>query len=268
MTLVPVSVIDPLGRNVLGLERDNFRVYDGKQQRPIVSFSQQDAPASVGIVFDSSGSMSTKISDARAALGELFRRLNPEDEAFLVGVADRAELNAGMSSDFGSMANEVLFTKAGGRTSLLDGVYLALDKIRRAHNPRKALIVISDGGDNNSRYSLREVESLAMEADAQIYSIALVRNPGTPEEAAGPELLEDLANQTGGRMFDAQNFSRVRDAMARIGTNLHNQYMIGYYPPENVPAGKYRKIRVELKVPPGVPRLQIYARRGYYTPDR
>jgi Ca-activated chloride channel family protein len=268
MTLVPVTVVDRLGRNVLGLDRDNFQLYDGKEQRPIVSFSQQDAPVSVGVVFDSSGSMSTKLSDARAALAELFRHLNPEDEALLVGVAERAELKAGMTSDLAGVADTVLFTKAGGRTPLLDGVYLALEKIRHARNPRKALIVISDGGDNNSRYTMQELLTLAQEADTQIYSIVLVHNPDTPEEAGGPELLGKLAAQTGGRAFESRNFANVRDAMARIGITLHNQYVIGYYPPDDAPAGKYRKIRVELRLPAGVPRLQVYARQGYYAPDR
>jgi VWFA-related protein len=268
MTLVPVTVVDRLGRNVLGLERDNFQLYDGKEQRPIVSFTQQDAPVSVGIVFDSSGSMNTKLLDARAAVSELFGHLNPEDEALLVGVAERAQLKAGMTSDLADVADRILFTKAGGRTPLLDGVYLALEKIRHARNPRKALVVISDGGDNNSRYSMKELLTLAQEADTQIYAIALVHSPDSPEEVGGPELLEKLATQTGGRSFEADNFARVRDAMARIGVTLHNQYVIGYYPPDDAPSGKYRKIRVELKLPAGVPRLQIYARQGYYAPER
>ena len=140
--------------------------------------------------------------------------------------------------------------------------------MKRARNPRRALVVVSDGGDNNSRYTYSELMTLAQEADTEIFTIGLVEDPKTPEEAAGPELLAKLSGRTGGRNFFVQDASSLRDSMARIGITLHNQYVLGYYPPEDAPAGKYRKIQVKLKLPSGLPRLQIYARRGYYAPER
>ena len=268
LALVPVTVVDPLGRNVLGLARDNFQLYDNKKPRRIVSFSRQDAPVSVGIVFDASGSMSEKLRSARSAVAELVRELNPHDEAFLVGIGDRPEMRLGLTSNLGELGNSLLFTKAAGKTALIDGVYMALQRVGRAHNPRRALVVVSDGGDNNSRYTYSELMSYAEEADTQIYTIGLVANPHTPEEAAGADLLANLSKRTGGRAFIVNTPRDMQDAMARIGVTLHNEYVLGYYPPDDAPAGKYRKIKVELKVPHGLPRLQIYARRGIYTPYR
>jgi Ca-activated chloride channel family protein len=268
MTLVPVTVVDPLGRNVLGLTRENFEIYDGAEPRQIVSFHRQDAPVSVGIIFDRSGSMAEKLSAARAAASELFRQLNPEDEAFLVGVADQPEVKITMGSDFGAIANTLLFTRARGLTALLDAVYMGLNRIRRAGNPRKALVVVSDGGDNYSRYSMKDVLDYAAEAGAQIYTIGLLHNPHSPEESAGGDLLEKLAKKTGGRSFVVHNHGNMRDAMARIGVTLHNEYVLGYYPPSEAEAGKYRTIKVRLKLPSGLPKLQVYARNGYYAPQR
>lgn len=268
MTLVPVTVVDPIGRNVTGLRPDNFLLFDGKNSRPIVSFSRQDAPVSVGIILDSSGSMRHKLNAARRAVQELFKQLNPEDEALLITVSGRAEIKSSLVSDPSSMANTLMFGKAGGLTPLVDGIYLALQRMRHAHNPRKALVVVSDGGDNNSRYTLRELLSYASECDTQIYTIGLLENPQSPEEAEGPELLKRLAGHTGGRAFAVRGETDMRDSMARIGITLHNQYVLGYYPPGDVPPGKYRKIRVELRVPRGTPQLQVYARRGYYAPLR
>jgi Ca-activated chloride channel family protein len=268
MTLVPVTVMDTMGHNVLGLSRENFRVFDGSEPRPIVSFGRQDAPVSVGMVFDCSRSMTDKFKTAREAPLQLFNQLNPEDEAFLVTVADEAVLRQDFTSDFSEIQNRLLFTHPKGTTSLLDGVYLGLQHLKKAHNPKKALIVISDGGDNNSRYTMHELASIAQEADVQIFTICLYGDPKTREEQDGPGLLGNLSTVSGGINFTIAGLLTMRSAFADIGVTLHNQYVLGYYPPENIPSGKYRRIKVQLLLPTGLPRLQIFARSGYYAPQR
>jgi Ca-activated chloride channel homolog len=268
MALVPVTVLDTLGHNVTGLDRENFRVFDGSEQRPIVAFAQTDAPVSVGLIFDCSRSMREKFKIARDAPTELYKRLNPDDESFLITVSDRPQVRQDFTSEFNDIQNALLFTNPDGTTSLLDGVYLGLQQLKKAHNPRKALIVVSDGGDNNSRYSLRELAALAAESDTQIFSICLFEHPMTVEEQEGPQLLTKLAQSSGGINYMISRVDEMQSAFGKVGVTLHNQYVLGYYPPENAPSGKYRKITVQLLVPAGLPRLHVYSRNGYYVPER
>src|SRR4051794_3160003 len=179
MVLVPVSVMDSHGRSVSGLRPENFRVFDGSREVPIVSFGLQDQPITVGLIFDCSRSMKEKFRIAREAPRELFQQLNPDDESFLITVADKAELRQPLTSRFDDLQNTLFFTEPRGMTSLLDGIYMGLQQIRKSHNPRKALVVVSDGGDNNSRYTLRELEKIAVEADTQIFAAGLYDNPQT-----------------------------------------------------------------------------------------
>jgi Ca-activated chloride channel homolog len=268
MTLVPVTVMDSWGHNVLGLDRENFRVFDGTEPRPIVSFGNSDAPISIGLIFDCSRSMAPKFKIARQAPVQLFQHLNPDDEAFLVTVQDRPELRQGFTSQFNDVLNTLLFVNPSGTTSLLDGIYLGLHQLKKARNPRKALVVVSDGGDNNSRYTLRELANLAAESDTQIFSICLFQGPQTPEEIAGPALLSKLAEVSGGINYMTNDTRAMERSFARIGVTLHNEYMLGYYPSGDAPAGKYRKIKVQVVVPAGLPKLRVYARSGYYVPDK
>ncbi len=267
LVLVPVVVVDPLGRIVNGLERENFRIFDEGQEQAITAFSSEDAPASVGLVLDLSGSMEDKLAKTRGAIRALFDVLNPEDEVFLVTLADRPKLGVDYTSDFAKVQNRLLFSKAEGRTALIDAVYSALHHMTSAQHSRKALVVISDGGDNSSRYTLGELKSYAREADTQIYAIGIHSIPRTLEELHGPFLLADIAEETGGRDFAIRDLNELADVAAKIGLALHNQYLIGYPFPDDVAAGKYRKIRLKLKVPKALPRLHVYARRGYYAPE-
>jgi Ca-activated chloride channel family protein len=268
MALVPVTVLDTKGQNVLGLDRANFRVFDGTEQRPIVTFGLTDAPVSVGLIFDSSKSMRDKFRIARQAPAELFRQLNPDDESFLIAVSDKPEMRQDFTSEFSTIQNALLFTNPNGTTSLLDGVYMGLQHLKKAKNPRRALLVVSDGGDNSSRYTLRELAAVAAESDTQIFSICLSERPQTPEEADGPALLNRLAEASGGLSYLIASVNDMRRAFGKVGVTLHNQYVLGYYPPENAPAGKYRKITVQLLVPTGLPKLNVYSRRGYFVPER
>jgi Ca-activated chloride channel family protein len=267
MTMVPVTVVDPIGRNVLGLDRDNFRVYDGSEARPIVSFGTDDAPLSIGLIFDCSGSMRDKFAMARQTPAELYKQLNPEDDSFLITVADRSEMLVPTTSVFEDIQNALMFVAPRGNTSLIDGVYLGLENLKHARHPRRALIVVSDGGDNYSRYTLRELSALAVEANTQIFSICLFQNPRTAEELNGPAFLEKLAQLTGGVSYFTTSTNDLRRAMSQTGSGLHNEYVLGYYPPQNVAPGKYRKIKVQVAVPVTAPKLQVFARTGYYAPE-
>jgi Ca-activated chloride channel family protein len=268
MVLVPVAVMDTYGRSVSGLGPENFRIFDGASQVPIVSFGLQDRPITVGLIFDCSRSMQEKFLIAREAPSALFQQLNPDDESFLITVADKALLKQPLTSRFDELQNSLLFTHPNGMTSLLDGIYMGLQELRKAHNPRKALVVVSDGGDNNSRYTLGQLQKVAVEADTQIFAAGLYDKPRTEEEADGPVLMSQLCQRTGGSNFIITDLSKLRDAMGKIGVTLHNQYLLGYYPPDDGIAGKYRKINVRLVLPAGVPALHVSARASYYVPER
>jgi Ca-activated chloride channel family protein len=268
LTLVPVSVTDLLGRSVKGLVPENFQVYDGSRQMPIVSFSSQDQRITVGLIFDCSASMTDKFKTSRQAPSQLFQQLNPDDQSFLVTVSGRAQLKWRLTSDFDSLQNALMFTHPEGTTSLIDGIYLGLRELKKSHSPRKALVIVSDGGDNSSRYSLHTLTRVLVESDTMLFAVGLYDNPQSPEEVMGPALLSHLTGRTGGANFQVSSVEGLRLAMARIGISLHNQYVLGYYPPPSPADGKYHKIKVQLLVPKGTPPLLIHARAGYYTPKQ
>ena len=270
VVLVPVTVTDPLNRFVTGLDQDAFEVYEDKIKQKIVSFGSEDAPLTVGIVFDTSASMGNKLERSRLSVAEFFKTANPEDEAFLVEFNDRPQLVVPPTHNLEDIQNRLTFTQSKGRTALLDGVYLAVQTMKKARNPRKALIVISDGGDNSSRYTATEVRNLVREADVQIYGIGIYESAGnrgrTPEELSGPEMLRDLSEPTGGRHFVVENLSELPDVAAKIGIELRNQYVVGYSPSNEARDGKYRKIQVKIIQPRGLPALHAFWRTGRFAP--
>jgi len=209
LVAIPVTVTDPLSRFVTGLEKEDFRLYEDRVEQAISQFSSEDAPLSVGILFDTSGSMGAKLGVSRQAVAQFLKTANPEDEFFLIEFNDRANITGGFTSAPEDIQNRLTFTQAKGSTALLDGFYLALHQMRKAHNPRKAILIISDGGDNASRYTEREVKNAVRESDVQVYAIGIYEPPDsrgrTPEEAHGPELLDQLAQQTGGRALDRKS---------------------------------------------------------------
>ncbi len=274
LVLVPVTVTDPLNRFVTGLEQDSFKILEDKVEQKIVSFGSEDAPLSIGIVFDTSGSMGPKLEKSRQACpSEFFKTANPEDEAFLVVFNDRPELVTPLTHNLEEIQNRLTFTQSKGRTALLDGVLLALRTMKKAHNPRKALIVISDGGDNSSRYTeIRDLKAFVKEADVQIYAIGIYEPMSSrgrsPEELAGPGLLTDISEPTGGRHFVVENLNELPDVAAKIGIELRNQYVLGYSPSNAARDGKYRKVKVGLIQPRGLPQLHAFWRTGYYAPTQ
>ena len=267
MVLVSVTITDPLNRLVTGLDRENFNVFEGKDQQEIKTFSSEDAPVSIGVIFDMSGSMTSKIDRAREAVGEFFKTANPQDEFFMITFADKPEEIADFTSSVDDIQGRLLYTIPRGRTALLDAIYLGVTKMRQAKYPKKALLIISDGGDNHSRYTEGEIRSMVKEADVLIYAIGIYDHYfPTEEERLGPTLLGDVTELTGGRAFTIDNPNDLADVSTKIGIELRNQYVIGYRPKNPGHDGKWRKIKVKLLPPKGLPPLKVYAKTGYYAP--
>jgi VWFA-related protein len=272
MVLIPVTVTDPLNRFVTGLEKEYFKIYEDKKLQQITSFSSDDAPLSVGLLFDCSGSMGPKLRNSREAVAQFFKTANPEDEAFLIKFHDTAELTLGFTNNLEEIQNRLQFVQSKGLTALLDAIYLGIHEMKKARNPRKALLIISDGGDNNSRYTESEIRNLVKEADVQLYAIGIYEpmnsRARTPEESNGPTLLTDLAEQTGGRQYQVENLNELPDIAAKIGMELRNQYLLGYSPQNQEKDGKYRHVEVKLVQPHGMPLLKAFWRMGYNAPTK
>ncbi len=267
LVLVPVTVTDPMNRLVTGLEKENFQILENKQPQEIRHFSSEDAPISLGVIFDMSGSMSgDKIDKAREAVVQFFKTANPQDEFFLIAFSDKPELLSDFTQSIEEIQGKLVYTIPKGRTALLDSIYLGINKMRQARNTKKALLVISDGGDNRSRYTDSEIKSRVREADVQIYAIGIFTpSPPTPEEVRGPQLLAEITNATGGRTFTVENPNDLPDVATKIGIELRNQYVLGYRPKNPVRDGRWHKIKVKLLPPKGLPPLTVYAKSGYYA---
>ena len=272
VVLVPVSVTDQMGRFVTGLEKEHFTLTEDKIAQKIASVSGEDVPLSVGIVFDTSGSMGAKLRQAGQAVANFLSLATPEDEFFLVQFNDRSELAVPFTSNTGDIQNHLNFVRSKGRTALLDGVYLAMHEMKKARNARKAILIISDGGDNSSRYTDRELRKSVQEADVQIYAIGIfepIDGRGiSAEEISGPALLGEITAQTGGRHFHVTDLAMLPDIAAKIGLELRNQYLLAYTPKSVLRDGKYRRVQVRLAKILGLSSLNTAFRRGYYSPAR
>jgi Ca-activated chloride channel homolog len=267
LVLVPVTITDPMNRLVTGLDKDNFTVFEGKSQQEIKSFSSEDAPVSLGVIFDMSGSMSSKIERAREAVVEFFKTANPQDEFFMIAFADKPEEVSDFTSSIEDIQGKLVYTVPKGRTALLDAIYLGVSKMRHAKYPKKAMLIISDGGDNHSRYTEGEIKSMVKEADVLIYAVGIYDHYfPTEEEKLGPALLSEVTELTGGRAFTIDNPNDLADVATKIGIELRNQYVLGYRPTNPTRDGKWRKIKVKLLPPKGLPPLRVYAKTGYYAP--
>ena len=269
LALVNVTVTDPYSRLVTGLETDNFRVFEDNVEQEIVSFSSEDVPISIGVIFDFSGSMSNKIDKARDAALEFFKSANPQDEFFLVSFNERAELTSTFTNSVEDLQSRMMLTAPKGRTALLDAIYLGLSQMRGAHNAKRALLILSDGGDNHSRYNENDIKRLVREADTQLYAIGIYDPFGyrnSPEELKGPSLLGEITELTGGRVFAVEHLNDLPDIASKIGMELRNQYVLGYRPSNHIHDARWRKIKVKLRAPKGLPPLSVYSKTGYYAP--
>jgi Ca-activated chloride channel family protein len=267
LVLVPVSVTDPQQRLVTGLSRDNFQVFDGKKSQEIRHFSSEDAPVSIGLVVDTSGSMKDKMERVHEAVKEFCEASNPQDEFFLITFADAPQLVQDFTDSPSEIENKMIFARSKGSTALLDAIYLGLAKMRQAKYSKKALLFISDGGDNHSRYGEWEVKKASQEADTAIYAIGTYnRYVPTQEEWLGPYLLAHITEPTGGRAFTIADINDLPDVAHRVGVELRVQYVLGYRPIDAPRNGKWHKIRVKLRLPRKLALLQAHAKSGYYAP--
>jgi Ca-activated chloride channel family protein len=271
LALVNVTVTDPFNRLVTGLETDNFRVYEDNIEQEVVTFSAEDVPISIGVIFDFSGSMSNKVGKAREAALQFFKTANPQDEFFLVSFNERAELTSSFTNSVEDLQSRMMLTTPKGRTALLDAIYLGLSQMRGAHNAKRALLILSDGGDNHSRYNESDIKRLVKEADTQLYAIGIFDPLGyrnrTPEELAGPSLLSEITEMTGGRVFAVEKLDELPDIASKIGMELRNQYVLGYRPSNKAHDARWRKVKIKLRAPKGLPPLSVYSKMGYYAPS-
>ena len=272
LVLIPVTVTDKSNRYVVGLQKKDFRLTEDGESQTIAHFSGEDSPLSIGLVFDMSGSMDNKLRISRQAAVQFLKTMNPDDEAFLVAFSDQAKLVSGFTNDSAGIQQKLLAQQPGGLTALLDATQMALQEMKKAKNPRKAILIISDGGDNNSRYTSSQIENLVREADVQLYAMGIFE-PSiflgmAKEEISGPRLLAELAEQTGGRVFAASDPGDLPSVATRIAVELRNQYVLAYAPKNEARDGKYRHVEVKVTEPAGIPSLKLHWRLGYYAPSQ
>jgi Ca-activated chloride channel family protein len=271
LVLVPVHVTTTLGISVTDLSKTNFQIYEDNVEQTITHFAKDDAPASIGLVFDASGSMRNKIHKSSEAAAAFFKTANREDEFFLVEFNERPRLAIPFTFDSDELYNHIVHTRTVGRTSLLDAIHMALVQMKKAANPRKAIVIVSDGGDNCSRYSFGQIKNALVESEVQLYAMGIFdpddgpkKRP--PEEVKGPGLLSELAELSGGRHYPIDDLNELPKISEQIGVELRNQYVLGYSPANLERDGKYRTIKLSLAPPAGMPSLRTQYRRGYYAP--
>jgi Ca-activated chloride channel family protein len=267
LVTVDVTVTDKQYRQISGLGKEHFEVYEDKVRQQIDFFSDEDRPASIGVIFDLSGSMKGKLTRAREALESFIQTSHNEDDFFLVGFNDRATLLAELS-DGGAVLSKLSYADASGRTALYDAAYLGVEKVKEGRHDKRALLIISDGQDNASRYNYGELKKLLKEADVQIYCIGITEEgmyAGSLMDQQGQVTLDEIAKVTGGLAFYPRTFGEMEDAVTRIALVLRHQYSIGYVPLNEQRDGKWRKIKVRVNAPKGMPSLNVRAREGYYA---
>jgi len=266
LVLVNATVSDSKGRMITGLEQENFRIWEDKIEQKVEYFSSEDTPMSIGLIFDATGSMEDKISRARDAAVSFLKTGNPEDEFFLVTFSQSPRLAEGFTTDISRLQNHMLFTPAKGLTPLFDAVYLGLETMKSARNKRKALLLITDGEDNHSRYSFWDIKEFVKEQDVQIFVIGIVNSSG--ELAPGQDgraIIEDLALISDGRAFFPDSVDELEDICNKIALELRNQYVLGYHSTNEAKDGKWRKIRFKINPPKGISNLSVRGKSGYYA---
>jgi Ca-activated chloride channel homolog len=270
LVLVPAQVTNVLGAPITDLRKEDFRIYEDGVEQPITNFSLEDAPLSIGLLFDISGSMRNKIKKATEAAAAFFKTSNPQDEFFLIEFSDRPKLKVPFTTDPNEVYDEIAHAKPFGRTALLDAIHLGQSTMKQARNSRKALVIVSDGGDNRSRHTAREIKNAMLESDLQVYAMGIFDPDDTPkhslEEQNGPQLLTALADESGGREYPVTDLNDLPSISAQIGNQLRNQYMLGYSPINASRDGKYRMIQVRLAPQSKTPDGRVYFRHGYYSP--
>ena len=269
LVLIPVHVTTSLGASVTNLSGENFHLFEDGVEQKITHFASEDAPLSIGVLFDASGSMRNKIRKSTEAAAAFFKTANADDEFFLIEFNERPKLAVPFTRDSDAICKHIARTHTLGRTSLLDAIHLALIQMKDARNLRKAIVIVSDGGDNRSRYTESEIMSAMREADVQVYAMGIFDSDDTPkrtpEERNGPRLLDELARETGGRHFPVRNLNDLPAVCERIGNELRNQYLIGYSPANATEDGSYRHVKVTVAAHDSAEKLRAHHRQGYYA---
>lgn len=271
LVTLTLTVTDPYGRYVSGLQKNAFSVADNGQDQDITFFSDSDAPVSVGIIFDVSGSMSgEKIQKARKALARFIATSHPSDEYFLIAFNNRAQLLMDRTRDGEAILSKLTLVQPKSNTALYDAVYLGVERVTRGSHNKRALLIISDGQDNNSRYNFGEVRRLLKESDVVGYAVGIISGSDQNSQLGiqGQAFLDEICGVTGGKAFYPQTDVELDEIFERIALELRHQYSIGYIPKDFQPNGKWRKVKVKVKPPRGLPRLTVRGREGYYaTPN-
>ena len=270
LVLVPVTVIDTMNRPVMGLEEQNFRLYEDNEQQLIRFFSTEDSPISVGLLLDLSKSMANKFVTERTAVEEFFKNANSQDDYFVITFSDKPRVITSSTQSLDEIQQKLAADNPEGQTALLDAIYLAIAKMRSARYQRRALLIVSDGGDNHSRYGLKEIKSLVQEANVELYAIGIFDSMlfRSFEEFMGKHWLSEITDVTGGRTVAAGDLGKVPEIAATVSREMRNEYLLGYRPRNGVRDGKWRKIKVQVTPPEGVGRIQAYYKKGYLAPAR
>lgn len=264
---VMISVTDPYGRFVTGLARDHFDVFDDKVKQQIAHFTDEDAPVSLGIVYDVSGSMKERVNRSIRALRRFVDSSHVDDDFFLIGFNDRAKLVQDFTTSGESVIGHLMFVNPKGSTALYDAAYIAVEKVQQGRHSKKALLIISDGQDNNSRYTYKELRNRVKEADVQIYAIGITDPASDALSGFGRSVLEEITRMTGGRAFfpNAYNEPELVEICTRIALELRHQYSVGFYPTDIQSEAKWHKVQVKVNPPRGLGRLSLSYRDGYQS---
>lgn len=268
LVTLTLTVTDLYGRYVSGLTKGAFTVIDNNQEQEVTFFSDSDAPVSVGVLFDVSGSMSgEKILKAKKALSRFIATSHPSDEYFLIAFNSRAQLLLDRTRDGEAVLQKLTLVKPKDNTALYDAVYLGVERVTRGSHQKRALLIISDGQDNASRYNFGEVRRLLRESDVVSYSVGIMNGNDSSSSSGmqGQAFLDEISSVTGGKAFYPQTDVEMDEIFERIALELRNQYSIGYIPKDFQPDGKWRKVKVKVKPPRGLPRLSVRGREGYYA---
>jgi Ca-activated chloride channel family protein len=273
LVLVPAAVTDRMNRPVMDLQKQNFGIFEDDAQQQIRYFTAEDEPISIGLILDVSGSMSNKVDTERAAVAEFFKNANPQDDYFVISLARQPQLIADTTESLEEIERKLALVIPAGDTSLLDAIYLGAAKLHRARYQRRALLVISDGGDNHSHYTAKQTKGLVQECDVLVYAIGIFDNVPVPvlktlDEKLGQRLLVNITEASGGRTISADSREKVPDIAAAISRELRQRYVIGYKSSNAAHDGKWRKIKLRVTGETGEPQLHAYYKRGYIAPER
>jgi Ca-activated chloride channel family protein len=264
---ITVSVTDSYGRFVTGLSKDHFDLFDDKVKQQIAYFSDEDAPVSLGIVYDVSGSMKERINRSLRALKRFVETSHEDDDIFLIGFNDRARLVQDFTTSGDQVMSHLTLVAPKGNTALYDAAYLAVEKVTEGRHNKRALLIISDGQDNNSRYTYKELRNRVKEADVQIYAIGITDPASDGLAGFGRSVLEEITRMTGGRAFfpNAYNEPELVEICTRIALELRHQYSFGFYPTDVTSEAKWHKVQVKVNPPKGLGRLSLSYKDGYQS---